>query len=103
MPRTVCPSASRRCARWKPMKPAVPVTRKRMQAKSRLSLDCALPPRSTSADEIRCEARRDVVGNDLGGASLGVLHATQPGEALLPERVIGHSGGGRAAHHDLAG
>src|SRR2546430_2489218 len=38
MPSTVCPSVSRRCARWKPMKPAVPVIRKRIR--SRLYSHC---------------------------------------------------------------
>src|SRR5215510_6385363 len=91
MPWTVCPSASKRRARWKPMKPAVPVTRTRIKRQS------------ASADEVGGESRRDVVGDDLGGAELGVVHAPDAGEALLSHRVVGHIGGRLSGDHNLAG
>src|SRR5215510_12825398 len=118
------------------MKPAVPVTRKRMLVpvsevrdppqhtltrtsetralathRSSAAFDLKFPTefaagcrnfrsaaraQSAAADEIRCEARGDVVGKDLGGAALGVVHAAQPGKALLPERIVGYGGGGVA-------
>ena len=54
--------------------------------------------------EIGRQARLDVVGNDLGGAVLGVALAARVGEALLLSGVVvGHAREGLAGHHRFAG
>src|SRR4051812_34539431 len=55
-------------------------------------------------DEIGREPRLDILGDDLGGAGLGVAQAAQLGEALhLARNVIGDAGEGGSGHHRFAG
>src|SRR5581483_5472410 len=50
------------------------------------------------------QARADLVGDDLGGAGLGIAQAADAGEALhLAGDIVGHAGEGRSRRHGLAG